>query len=241
MAEPPRPPLLPEGSSFNLVEAVPGVVTRPVPTLRQIAASCPWWLALLVYIGASLLSGLAGLINLNAQFGQLLSPAMMSELDPPVRQQLAGWISTFTAAAPVFVIGSSLVLAPIGLFISAGLFWLLARMLGGQGPFGGLFAAVGFAGAVPPLIQAPLVALLGLAGPAFSPLISSVSLIAAIWSLILDVIAIRESMNLSTGRAIAVILLLIVLVIVLCCVVAIALAGLIASLASSATGAPRKP
>lgn len=241
MAEPPTPPLLPETGSFNVVEAVPGVVIRPVPTLRQIAVSCPWWLALLVYIGAALLSGLAGLINLNAQLGQVLDPAMLGKLDPQARQQITGWLSTFTAAAPAFVIGSSLVLAPIGLFISAGLFWLVARILGGQGSFGGLFAAVGFAGAVPTLVQAPLVALLGLAGPAFSPLISSVSLIAGIWSLILDVIAIRESMNLSTGRAIAVIVLLIVLVIVLCCVLAIALAGLIASLASSVTGAPRKP
>jgi hypothetical protein len=63
-------------TSFNLIEAAQGVVVRPVPTMRLIATSCPWWLALLVAMGVAVVPAWpAG--ESHAQLAQAFNPATM--------------------------------------------------------------------------------------------------------------------------------------------------------------------
>lgn len=92
------------------------------------------------------------------------------------------------------------------------------------------FSTFAFA-SVPLLIMAPLTAVLNLGGSALAiGLIRGlVGTVAGIWVLVLQVLAIRESLILSTGRAIAVFLIPFVLVLLLACVGGL----LIASLAMS--------
>jgi hypothetical protein len=235
MDDEPRRDLVPEGPAdsggFDIARAIPGVITQPVPTMRAIAAARPWPIALAYYIGIAVISGIAGIFSAQAQLAAM--QAQLAQLDPQARQQIEAIFQTFMN--PVALVGSSVVLAPIALVIVAGIFWLVARLLGGQGPFSGLFSTLAFA-ATPSLFQSVLTIPLSLAGAALSSLIGLIGFAIGIWSLVLQVIGIRESMNLTTGRAIATVLIPIGVLILLCCVVAIAFSALIASVVSSGAG-----
>jgi hypothetical protein len=235
MDDEPRRDLMPEGpadsGSFNVAQAIPGVITQPVPTMQAIAAARPWPIALAYYIGIAVISGVAGAFSAQAQLASL--QAQLGSLDPEARQQFEAIVRTFLN--PVALVGSSVVLAPIALVIVAGILWLVARLLGGQGPFSGLFSTLAFA-ATPSLFQSVLTIPLSLAGAAFSSLVSLIAFAIGIWSLVLQVIGIRESMNLSTGRAVATVLIPIGVLVVLCCVLAVAFGALIAGIIANAAG-----
>jgi len=107
----------------------------------------------------------------------------------------------------------------VGGFISwvffAGICHIVAKLLGGKGTFTEMLVLMGFA-SLPNIFQAPigLIAMLsgGLTGAFIAIVMGS---FLAIWVLILDVLAIRETQKFSTGRAIATFVLPIVVLAVL--------------------------
>ena len=203
---------------FNPLEAVVGVITRPVPTMRAIALARPWLIALALFIIIQVVSGLAGLTTPLATDMQDLPPEMQDVMRP--------WLEL--ARNPVALLGGALVLGPLGLLIGAGIIYLVARMLGGQGPFSGLFSTLAYA-AVPTLLVAPITVVLNLLGPALAALSGLLGFAVGIWTIVLYVIAIQESMALTTGRAIAALLIPLVVVVLLICLVAVVIGVLIAS------------
>lgn len=205
---------------FHLFDAIVGVITQPVRTLRQIALARPWPQALALYIGLAVLQGLASLTFPSADLDTSVvgSPAM----DPGAREFLE------TLTSPGFMFGSALIGSPLLLIIETGVFYLVGRLLGGRGSFSGLLSTSAFA-SVPLLIMAPVTAVLNLGGSAFAiNLIQGlVGIATGIWILVLQVLAIRESLALSTGRAIAVMLIPFAVLVLLACVGGLLIAFLV--------------
>lgn len=109
-----------------------------------------------------------------------------------VLASLLGGIGTaFTNAD--FGIGSAIigaiVFAPLGLLLVTGIFHLLAKMFGGSAEYMGLLRPLGHGYA-----------------PAALGIIPFVGLLGSIWVLACSVIAVREVEGLSTGKAVAVVL-----------------------------------
>jgi hypothetical protein len=231
MLDQPAPQLPAAGQPFNVMQAIIGIITQPVPTLREIATVRPWLMALLVYIVISVLSGVAGSLgfNLDAQLAQV-PPENREQLEPLLR----GIFS------PATLIGGSLITAPILLALVSGIFWIVGRLLGGTGTYSAVFSTQGFASA-PTLVSAAVsfvVGLIGLAAPvaglALSPLSGLIGFGVAIWGIVLSVIGIRESMGFSTGRAVATVLIPGAVLIGLCCVIGFAFFAVIAAAIGSA-------
>ncbi len=126
------------------------------------------------------------------------------------------------AAAALAVAGLAAMRGPIGLlwmgFGLAGLFFLAAvlqltaDLLGGRGTGRGLLAALALA-QTPALLTAP-VAALGLV-PSPSWLGAALRAALGLWTVVLEVLAVREAHRLSTGRALAVMLLPVVALLLL--------------------------
>ena len=211
-----------EVSGFNPIEAAIGVIIRPARAMQQIAAARPWPVAMLL---ASAIALLTGLVNLTAPM-----PAMAG--GEPLPPGLPGGFETILAftRSPWLPVVSALVITPLTLLISTSIFYLVGRLLGGHGPFSALLATQGFA-TVPGILLAPLMALLNLGGTllAFVLLGYAVSVGFGIWVLVLQVLGIRESLALSTGRAVAVLLIPIAVLILLGCLLGILVVVLVAA------------
>ncbi len=112
----------PSPREFHLFDAIVGMITQPVLTLRHIA--------LVRHIGLAVLHGLTNLTFLRSDFdsGIVGSPAM----DSSARDFLD------TITTPSFLFGSALVITPLILLIETGILHLVGRLLGGHGPFNGL-------------------------------------------------------------------------------------------------------
>jgi len=172
--------------SEKFFEWLQGVLVRPVETLRDIAREKPVGLALLVYLGVSILNILVS----------VYSDPSMADLDE-LMYQIGLHIPLLTIIA-VFVLVVTTVLS---VFVITGLVQLFARLFKGQGGYWELFSAYCFA-SFPMIIGIPVSIIglyLGFIGALFSGLISFG---LAIWVIILQVIAIRESHSLSTGASI---------------------------------------
>jgi hypothetical protein len=224
--QPPQMPT-PYQEPFNPVQAVIGVITNPVPTLRLIAENRPWVMALLITVGIALLSGIAALLRPS----EPVDPAVFQELEPEARQFAEAIVANSAGAGGLF----GVILAPIGLAIGAGILFLVGRMFGGRGEYSSLFSALGFAN-VPNGISAALSIPLAFGGVVLAPVAALIGFLTFLWVLVLDVIAVRESMSLSTGRAVGTCAVPCVVIFLLICVASIALAGLIAAIIGSASG-----
>lgn len=102
-------------------------------------------------------------------------------------------------------------------FLLSGVFHLLAEFFGGQGRAIGVFIIAGMA-SLPLIFLIPvdlLLLLLGLKGFTLNIILFFSGLIVLIWRLVLLTLGIREVHNVSTGRAVAVVLLPIACTIVL--------------------------
>lgn len=193
--EPASPePTLPETRhSIDPIDAAVGVLTRPVGAMREIAAARPWRAALVLDVVIGLLSALSNVSgptpggnedSLGPVAGPVFEPLMAFTQSP------AGWVF------------QGLVLGPAVLAIGAGLLLPFGRLLGGRGSYPAVLATQAFA-SVPFILLAPLTALLNLAGGGFVALGGALDLGFIIWALVLAVIGLRESLSLSTGRAVA--------------------------------------
>lgn len=116
------------------------------------------------------------------------------------------------------------------LFVSAALLHLVARLLGGRGRYAQIVQAEGMA-ALPMLLVAPFTVL---ANMGVLPFLYHVAVLAAmVWSVVLSVVAIRETYGFTTGRAIAALVLQAVAAVVLAVGVALVI-GLLAILVGAA-------
>ena len=214
--------MLPEIRSFNPVEAAMGVVVRPVAAMRQIAAARPWPIALAVYVAMALLGALVSLTTPWAELGP----------DEP-SPELPGGFGSMEAFTPWLAVVSALVFGPAMLFLLTGVFYLVGRLFGGRGRFSALLATQAFA-VVPNILLLPVLAIVNLSGAQVAVvLMAPLSLGFWIWTLALQALGIRESLGLSTGRAVATLLIPIAVAILLVC----GAAALIIALALAALGA----
>ncbi len=102
----------------------------------------------------------------------------------------------------------AIIFAPVGLLIATGVFHLIAKIFGGTGDFMSLLRPLGHGYAPAALGLIPIVGLLG-----------------SIWALVCSAIAVREVHGLSTGAAVAVVLIpaaVMILVVVLLIVLLVA-------------------
>jgi hypothetical protein len=226
MLEEPTTTAPPPTGGFNLLDALVGVITRPVPTMATIATARPWLIALAVYMVIALIGGVASMVgvNIDAQLAQM-PPEMRDQFEPLFR-------ALFNPGTAII---SALVSAPIWLTIISAIYFGVGRLLHGQGAFSSVFSTQAFA-TVPSVGASVLTALLNLAGPMLAPLTGLVGLGFGIWTLVLSVIGIRESMGFSTGRAVATVLIPLAVIIVVCCCLAFvfgaAIAGIVAGTSS---------
>ena len=108
------------------------------------------------------------------------------------------WIGPARIAS---IIVAPIVAVPVLAFFAA-VFWVMSLILGGRGPYCGLFTGLAFA-SVPTAFSVPInlvMPQLGLPGQAISGLVG-LGILA--WTVILTVFAVQENNNFSTGRAIA--------------------------------------
>ncbi len=182
-----------------------GVIERPVQTLNEIAQEKPIGWALLVALGVSALTVASN----------TLGGAGYHRMDEAMRE-----FNFFVS--PALIIAGSVLLAAVWLFIITGVLHLLSKLFGGKGGYWNLFSAYSFAG-FPMIISVPVSfvgAYLGVIGNLISGL---VTFGITIWVLVLQVIALRESHDLTTGASIGIYLINFALLFVIIFVLIIAL------------------
>ena len=182
---------------INPLSATVGVLIHPVVTMREIAAARPWLLASIVSVTISLLSALAS----------LGAPPTTQSIAPPTAGT-PGWVVAFYNASANYAnltrSAAGLIVTPVtGLVFLcawAGALYGIGYALGGRGRFSALFSTISFA-TVPWILYLPLQVWL----PAGTALSSAARDAFFVWTLILDTLAIRVALGLSTARAVGVI------------------------------------
>lgn len=97
------------------------------------------------------------------------------------------------------------ILAPtVGLAIGTGILWLIGKLFSGKAAFMEMFRPLGYAYAPYALSIIPFIG----------------GLIGGIWGLVCSVIAVRESEEVSTGQAVAIVLIPVVIILILVALVA---------------------
>lgn len=209
---------------FNPLEALIGVIIRPVEAMRQIAAARPWVFAIILSIVSALLSGLANLPGRDRTLDQFANTG----LDARTQETFENFVGFFLS--PAFAIGSALT-APLWLALGSGILYLCGRLLGGRGPYSAMFSTEAFT-AIPGILLAPLTAVFNLVGGPVATIGGCLAFFVGIWALVLTVLAIRESLNLSTGRAVGALLIPVAVLLALSCVLTLVAVGLAAGASS---------
>jgi len=181
----------------KILEWLSGVFTHPAKTLNEISAARPLGWALLIFLGVALLNALSSSANLQTE--EVLDQFMFT--------------TGLTISTPLMIVGT-LVIAILYLFISTGIIHPLARLFKGTGGYGGMLSAFAFA-SFPQIIAAPVNVLTGFIGMAGSILGGLITFGLSVWVLVLQVIAVRESHQLTTGMSILVYLIYFLIVVVI--------------------------
>jgi hypothetical protein len=202
-------------------EYLVGVMSEPVRALREVAEKKLWKEGLLLVAVLALLNGAVTAATINSHLVNIPD------------QQVAHFFSVLYT--PGVFIPFVLVANSLSWFIYGAIFFGFGKLFKGTGTLAGMLAALGFA-TTPSLLSIPLTALALLFGQAAGSLIGfAASLVAGIWILVLDVLAIRESQQLDTGRSIGVLLSTLSAVFVLIVIIAFLIA-IIAGIIAIATG-----
>ena len=185
--------------------------------------------ALIWIVIAAVVTAVFGFISSRFIFaaqGSLMMP-MLNQMDmpPEARAQLAqllssGLMTGMLGGASLFAI----ILAPIGFLISVGIYYLIARVLGGTGDYGRYAYLIA-------VFQAPISIILAVVS--WVPILGGcVGLIGWIYSLVLTFYATKVEHNLTSGKAIAVIVIPIVVLLALFACFGVAILAMIASLSN---------
>lgn len=175
--------------------------------------------AIIWIVIAAVISAILGAIGLFAGFSALQGSGIFDEIlsDPEIPPEFRMMAETFLSGGGMAgIAGASLIAnviwAPIGFIIGTGILHLIARLFSGQGNFG-RFAYLTAA------FQAPITVITSMLG--LVPVLGGcISILLAIYSLVLTYFAIKTEHQLSQGRSIMVILVPIILMMALfACVV----------------------
>lgn len=172
----------------GILDWIWGVITSPMPTLREICGEKPVGWAIVVVLVAFFLSGIASFLLGPAPAEMPISPGTM-------------------------VILITLMALPIA-FIWAGLVQGAAWILKGRGAYFGIFSGLCFADV--PYLFSPIIALLTFLGTIGNILFSIFFFGLWIWSIVLAIMAIRGNYGFTTGRAIATFFLAFVSIFIIC-------------------------
>ncbi|MBX3014891.1 MAG: YIP1 family protein [Caldilineaceae bacterium] len=181
--------------------------------------------AIIWMVIAGVVSGIVGWISLTFLFGTGGMLALIEQMDLPpeaaeqMRQMLStGMMGALSGTASI----SAILTTPLFFVIGAGLLYLIGRLLGGNGDLGRFAYLLA-------TFQAPIgiiSALLGLV-----PMLGAcVALLLSLYSIVLTYFATKVGLNLSSGRAIAVIIIPIALFLVLTVCLIGSMAGLLLTL-----------
>lgn len=174
---------------------------------------------------AAVISMVSAIVFAGTMRGLLPDLLAQANLAPEVRSQLQGILSTsLFAGVGIASSLSNIITIPVFFLIGVGILHLIARLLGGTGQFG-RFA---FLNAI---FVAPLGILTSLVG--LVPLVSCLTIFIGIYQLVLTYFAVKVEHQMTSGRAILVVLIpLIVVALLVGCGVA-GLVGLIVSSSQS--------
>jgi hypothetical protein len=159
--------------------------------------------------------------------GASMTQALLSQADLP--PEVAAQLSASTAAGAGGVIGAfcgALIIAPIFFLIGSGIYFLLAKLFGGTGNFEEqtyLLAAA----------AAPLTIVSGVVG--IIPFLGGcVGLLIAVYQLVLNYFALKVAHGLTSGKAIAVVLIPVAILFLCICVAGIGFATMIGAAVNNA-------
>lgn len=173
--------------------------------------------AIIWMVIAGVVTGIAGWLSFNLFGGASGMMAMVEQMNlpPEVAEQARQMFANGVMGGAGF---SAIISTPLFFFIGAAIFYLIGRVLGGSGDLGRYsYLLASF--------QAPIGILSALLN--IVPVVGAcVSAILALYSLVLTYFATKVGLNLSSGKAIAVILIPVILLILLAFCFAFALAGL---------------
>lgn len=164
---------------------------------------------------AAIFSFIGAGLTLPSQMMMVQRMLAQADLPPEVKSQLGGWLTGGVMTGMAGVGGVfSIISAPIGFLIGVGILYLIARLLGGTGDFGNYAYLIAIFQAPLTIVEA-LVSLVPVLG-------GCVAAILGIYSLVLTYYATKVAHNLTSGKALAVILIPIgVIVLLVLCVVAL--------------------
>ena len=171
-----------QSSNQGFLETCVGIIFVPVPTMRTIVRRRPIGWALIVIVAISIAQGITG----------------AASLDPADFDDVA-WVQGPLQGFSI-VGGPALAIAGVAFFTA--ICWIMSRILGGRGSYGGLFAGLGFA-YLPAVFTVP-VTFMALQLDSFGQGLSGmIGFGVAVWTIVLSVFAVQANNNFSTGRAIA--------------------------------------
>lgn len=185
--------------------------TQPNATLQT---------ALLWMVIAGVIAAIFGLIQGLTSAGSVNAMLAQADLPPEVAAQLAPLMGSMMGAGGF----AAIITVPLFFLIGAGIYHLLAKVLGGDGDFG-VFTYLLATFQAPITIVSALLGIVPFLGGCLAALLS-------IYSLVLTYFAIRVNYNLPGGRAIAVLLIPVIVVMLLAFCFIFLVAGLIFSSAN---------
>lgn len=172
----------PQSSNQGFLETCIGVIFVPVQTMRTIVRRRPIGWALIVIVVIAIAQGVTGAASLD--------PADFDNAD-----WVQGPLQGFSIVG-----GPAFAIAAVAFFTA--ICWIMSRILGGKGSYGGLFAGFGFA-YLPAVFTIP-VTFMALQLDDFGQALSGmIGFGMAVWTIVLSVFAVQANNNFSTGRAIA--------------------------------------
>lgn len=171
-----------QSSNQSFLETCIGVIFVPVPTMRTIVRRRPTGWALIVIVAIAIAQGVTGAASLD-----------------PADFDNAEWVQGPLQGFSI-VVGPAFAIAGVAFFTA--IFWIMSRILGGKGSYGGLFAGIGFA--YLPIAFTVLIPFMALQLDDFGRALSGmIGFGMTVWTIVLSVFAVQANNNFSTGRAIA--------------------------------------
>lgn len=176
--------------------------------------------ALIWMVVAGVVAAIFGLLG--GAIGASSAAAIISQmgLPPEVQAQMGPMLSMMTGGSV-----AAILTVPIGFLIGTFILHLIAKMLGGQGDYG-MFAYLASTYQAPLTIASSILAVIPVLG-------GCLSLILAIYIYVESFFAVKANYGLTSGRALATVLIPLVLVIIVGICAAVVVGGLIASISNS--------
>jgi hypothetical protein len=155
---------------------------------------------------AALLGLIQTAISAGAVQNSISQGLAMADLPPETRAQLEQFLNSGVLGSLGGVSIGSIITVPLGFLIGTGILFLLAKLLGGTGDFG-RYAYLNASFTAPLTILSSLISII--------PVLGCISIFIGIYQLVLTYYSTKVEHNLSSGRALIVVLLPIFLVLLL--------------------------